>query len=210
MVYRHDKTGWIEVICGGMFSGKTEELIRRLRRAQIAKQRIQIFKHSLDDRYSESQIISHSDQQLHSQPVDSSNKMLELLDDNTRVVGIDEGQFFDEELVNICQKMANRGIRVIIAGLDTDFHGNPFGPMPNLMAIAESVTKQSAICIVCGEQACRSQKLSTGDSTIEVGSSDIYEARCRHCFIPGGTKQSTTNFVTATLKQEGSSKEAKI
>jgi thymidine kinase len=177
-------SGWIEVIVGSMFSGKTEELIRRLRRAQIAKQRVQVFKPRIDNRYSSDQIASHSEQKTQSEVVDNAQEILDLVHDNTRVVGIDEGQFFDMNLVDVCQKLANRGVRVIVAGLDTDWRGLPFEPIPQLMAIAESVQKSNAICVVCGGLASRTQRLSSSTDRVQVGASDFYEARCRGCFDP--------------------------
>lgn len=177
-------TGWIEVVVGSMFSGKTEELIRRVKRAEIAKQRVQVFKPRIDKRYSAEEVASHSDQRAHSCVVDAASDILELLEDNTRVVGIDEGQFFDSALVDVCQKLANRGIRVIVAGLDTDWRGLPFEPMPQLMAIAESVLKCNAICAVCGGTASRTQRLSASMERVAVGAADSYEARCRGCFDP--------------------------
>jgi thymidine kinase len=177
-------SGWIEVIVGSMFSGKTEELIRRLRRAQIAKQRVQVFKPRIDNRYSSDQIASHSEQKTKSQVVDHALEILDLVHDNTRVVGIDEGQFFDMDLVEVCQKLANRGVRVIVAGLDTDWRGEPFEPIPQLMAIAESVQKSNAICVVCGGLASRTQRLSSSTDRVQVGASNFYEARCRGCFDP--------------------------
>jgi thymidine kinase len=167
-----------------MFSGKTEELIRRLRRAQIAKQRTQIFKPRIDNRYSTNQVASHSELRADSQVVDSAQDILKLVDDNTRVVGIDEGQFFDSSLIDVCQKLANRGIRVVVAGLDTDWRGMPFEPMPQLMAIAEMVMKHNAICVVCGGLASRTQRLGSSTARVQVGAADIYEARCRGCFDP--------------------------
>lgn len=176
--------GWIEAVVGSMFSGKTEELIRRLRRAQIARQRVQVFKPKIDDRYSASEVTSHSQQKTQSTVVDGAQEILRLVHDSTRVVGIDEGQFFDEDLVDVCQKLADRGIRVIVAGLDTDWKGEPFDPMPKLMAISELVTKTNAICAVCGGLASRTQRLVVSHQRVQVGASDIYEARCRGCFDP--------------------------
>ena len=176
--------GWIEVIVGSMFSGKTEELIRRLRRAQIARQRVQVFKPRIDTRYSSAHVTSHSAQKENSICVDSSQEILESVHDHTRVVGIDEGQFFDSSLVETCQKLANRGVRVIVAGLDTDWRGQPFEPMPQLMAVAEIVVKQNAICVMCGGMASRTQRLGSSTARVEVGASDLYEARCRGCFDP--------------------------
>ncbi len=178
------KTGWIEVICGSMFSGKTEELIRRLKRAQIARQKLQCFKPTIDDRYSKEYIASHDASKILSIPVERAIQVLERVDDNTRVVGIDEGQFFDEQIVEVCQKLANRGIRVVVAGLDMDYMGQPFEPMPRLLAVAEYVTKLSAVCMVCGSPAARTQRkqmIQSPDHRIMVGSRDLYEARCRGC-----------------------------
>jgi thymidine kinase len=174
--------GWIEVIVGSMFSGKTEELIRRLRRAQIAKQRIQVFKPKIDNRYSNDSIASHSEQRTKSVPVGTAKEILSLVNDATRVVGIDEGQFFDPSLVEVCQKLADRGIRVIVSGLDTDWQGRPFEPMPQLMAVAEIVLKSNAICVVCGGLASRTQRLSDSTARVQVGAAGMYEARCRGCF----------------------------
>ncbi len=181
--------GWIEVICGSMFSGKTEELIRRLRRAQIAKQKIQVFKPLIDKRYSKDRVTSHSSLFLDAENISNPEEILTLLDDNTRVVGIDEAQFFPASIVEVCQRLANRGLRVIVAGLDLDYRGEPFGSMPILMAVAEFVTKMSAICMVCGNPASRTQRLHLENSEnsskqIIVGASELYEARCRRCFEP--------------------------
>ncbi len=180
----HGKTGWIEVICGPMFSGKSEELIRRIRRAQIAQQRVQLFKPHLDDRYSETEIVTHSQQRLPSTPVASSLDILDCLQDKTAVVGIDEAQFFDEDIAEVCNKLANLGKRVIVAGLDMDYRGLPFEPIPRLMAIAEYVTKQLAICVRCGNPANHTQRLIEDTHRIVVGSQGTYEARCRQCFEP--------------------------
>jgi thymidine kinase len=178
------KKGWIEVICGSMFSGKTEELIRRLNRARIANLKVEIFKPSVDKRYHESEIVSHDSNTVSSIPVDSSLHIL-LLTKNADVVGIDESQFFDPEIVYVCETLAQRGVRVIAAGLDMDYQGKPFGPMPSLMAIADYVTKVNAICMICGSLATHSFRKS-GDSTlVMLGEKDIYEARCRSCFNKG-------------------------
>jgi thymidine kinase len=185
------KTGWIEVICGPMFSGKSEELIRRIRRAQIARQRVQLFKPSIDDRYSDSEVVSHSQQRLPSTPVASSVDILGCLGDKTEVIGVDEAQFFDEELVDVCQRLANLGKRVIVAGLDMDYRGEPFTPMPRLMAVAEYVTKQLAICMRCGNPANHTQRLTDDDATIVVGAQDTYEARCRRCYEHRDGEQKT-------------------
>lgn len=181
--------GWIELICGSMFSGKTEELIRRLKRAQIAKQKVQVFKPTIDNRYSNEHVTSHSALQLNAQNIENAEQILSLLEDNTRVVGIDEAQFLNHNIVDVCHRLANRGLRVVVAGLDLDYRGLPFGPMPLLMATAEFVTKMSAICTRCGNPASRTQRLrkKTGPETrnqVEVGADDLYEARCRQCFEP--------------------------
>lgn len=172
--------GFIEVICGSMFSGKTEELLRRIKRAYIARQKVQLFKPVLDNRYSETHVQSHDANRLPSIPVRSAREILEKLEDSTRVVGIDEAQFFDESIVEVADKLAYRGIRVIAAGLDMDYLGQPFGPMPKLLAIAEQITKLAAVCTVCGGPATRSQRISMSHSDqILVGAADSYEARCR-------------------------------
>jgi thymidine kinase len=176
--------GWIEVITGSMFSGKSEELIRRLRRAQIARQKVQIFKPLIDDRFGEDQIVSHSDMRIASQNVRNSDELLRRVDDDTDVVGIDEGQFFDAGLPGACNTLANRGKRVIVAGLDQDYLGRPFEPMPQLLAIAEYITKTLAICVVCGDPANHTQRLVASSDRVLVGASGMYEARCRHCFDP--------------------------
>jgi thymidine kinase len=176
--------GWIEVITGSMFSGKSEELIRRLRRAQIARQKVQIFKPILDDRFSEDHIVSHSDMRIASQNVSSSSELVRCVDEDTEVVGIDEGQFFDADLPAACNALADQGRRVIVAGLDQDYLGRPFEPMPQLLAIAEYITKTLAICVVCGEPANHTQRLVASSDRVLVGASGLYEARCRHCFDP--------------------------
>lgn len=176
--------GWVEVICGSMFSGKSEELIRRLRRAQIAKQRVQIFKPKIDARFSENHIVSHSDQKMPSEVVGSPREILDRIDIRTEVVGIDEAQFFDKDLVAVCNKLADMGKRVIVAGLDKDFLGRPFEPIPQLLAIAEYITKTLAICMRCGNPANYTQRLTDSTERVVVGASDIYEARCRRCFEP--------------------------
>jgi len=176
--------GWIEVIVGSMFSGKSEELIRRLRRAQIAKQKVQIFKPNIDTRFAEDHIVSHSDMRIPSVPVASSRLLLEQVADDTEVVGIDEGQFFDQELPMIVNTLADQGKRVIVAGLDQDYLGKPFEPMPQLLAIAEYITKTLAICMVCGNPANHTQRLVASQDRVLVGASGLYEARCRVCFDP--------------------------
>jgi len=176
-----ERKGQIEVICGSMFSGKTEELIRRLTRAKLAKQKVEIFKPSIDKRYHESDVVSHNENAIRSTPVDFAGDIL-LLSGDCDVVGIDETQFFDEEIVRIVQLLANRGKRVILAGLDMDFEGNPFGPMPRLMAIAEYVTKVHAICMKCGDLAAFSLRLTDAKEKVVLGEKEGYEARCRKCF----------------------------
>ena len=175
------KAGSIEVICGSMFSGKTEELIRRMKRAQFAKQTVEIFKPCIDVRYSEDKVVSHDSHSIHSTPIESPAQMLELSND-VEVVGIDEAQFFDNSLIEVVQTLANRGIRVIIAGLDTDFMGKPFGPMPALMAVAEDIQKVHAICVKCGSPANHSHRLSANDQLVVLGEKDVYEPLCRHCY----------------------------
>jgi thymidine kinase len=177
-------TGWIEVIVGSMFSGKSEELIRRLRRAQIARQKVQVFKPVIDDRYSIEQIASHSGMTHVSKPVMTARELLEQIEEETQVVGIDEGQFFDMAIVDAVNDLANRGKRVIVAGLDQDYLGRPFEPMPQLLSIAEFITKTHAICVKCGATANYSQRTSASTERVEVGASDKYEARCRRCFVP--------------------------
>ena len=182
-------TGWIEVICGSMFSGKTEELIRRLNRARIARQPVQCFKHQMDDRYDADRIVSHDRTALTAVPVPDPSSLADGIEPRTRVVGIDEAQFFDEGLVTLCERLADDGKRVIVAGLDQDYRGRPFGPMPHLMAVAEFVTKVYAICVVCGNPANRSQRVSGGDEVVQVGTTDSYEPRCRRCFDPDGVER---------------------
>jgi len=177
--------GWIEVITGSMFSGKSEELIRRLRRAQIARQKVQIFKPVLDNRYGgEAHITSHSAMRIESEVVASSRELLEHVKQDTEVVGIDEGQFFDAELPAVVNTLADQGKRVIVAGLDQDYLGKPFEPMPQLLAIAEYITKTLAICVVCGEPANHTQRLVDSSERVLVGATGMYEARCRACFDP--------------------------
>lgn len=176
------KRGWIEVICGSMFSGKTEELLRRLKRAKIAKQKIEIFKPKIDVRYSDTEVVSHDENAIVSTPVDTALNILLLVSDNIDVVGIDEAQFFDDTLVDVCNQLANRGIRVIVAGLDMDFQGKPFGPMPALMAIAEYVTKVHAICMRCGNLAQYSYRKVKSDKLVLLGETAEYEPLCRECF----------------------------
>ncbi|MDR2009803.1 MAG: thymidine kinase [Bacteroidales bacterium] len=176
------KTGWIEVIAGSMFSGKTEELIRRLRRAEFAKQKVEIFKPSVDIRYSDEEVVSHNSTSIRSTPVESSSQIL-LLADNVDVVGIDEAQFFDMGITDVCVKLANQGVRVIAAGLDMDFMGRPFGPMPALFAVAEYVTKVHAVCVRCGDLAQFSFRKSANNKIVVLGEKDIYEPLCRKCYL---------------------------
>ena len=183
-IERTRHTGWIEVVCGSMFSGKSEELIRRLRRAQIARQKVQIFKPKFDRRFGEDEIVSHSEMRIPSTDVGSSAELLQVVDDDTEVVGIDEGQFFDADLPAVCNALANMGKRVIVAGLDQDYLGKPFEPMPQLLSIAEYITKTLAICMVCGAPANHTQRLVASSERVLVGAQGTYEARCRHCFDP--------------------------
>jgi thymidine kinase len=178
------KTGWIEVVCGSMFSGKTEELIRRLNRAKIAKQKVEIFKPAIDVRYHEEDIVSHNQNAIRSTPVNTSDEIL-LMTSDCEVVGIDEAQFFDAGIVDVVNKLAENGKRVIIAGLDMDSRGVPFGPMPALMSVAEYVTKVHAICVVCGDIAHYSYRKVPDEQQVMLGESDTYEARCRKCFHLG-------------------------
>ena len=176
--------GWIEVIAGSMFSGKSEELIRRLRRARIARQKVQVFKPELDSRFSDNEIVSHSEMRHDSSNSRSAEEILAKVDPDTEVVGIDEGQFFDNQLVTVANELARRGVRVIIAGLDQDYTGKPWEPMPQLLAIAEYITKTHAICMKCGQPANYSQRTFESEERVAVGASDKYEARCRSCFVP--------------------------
>ncbi len=184
-------TGSIEVVTGSMFCGKTDELIRRLRRATIARQKVQVFKPLIDNRYSVEKVTSHAGGEYDAKPIRAAQEILECLDADTTVIGIDEAQFFDEQIIPICQQLADQGLRIIVAGLDTDFRGEPFGPMPVLMAKAEVVDKLHAICMICGEPASRTQRLVNGipahydDPVVIVGASELYEARCRqHHSVP--------------------------
>jgi thymidine kinase len=180
----HQNCGWIEVIVGSMYSGKTEELIRRLRRAQIARQKVAIFKPALDDRFAKDQIVSHSDLRIPSRAVRSAKDVLRFAHE-AQVIGIDEGQFLGPDLVKVCERLARRGKRVIVAGLDQDYRGKPFEPMPQLLAIAEYITKTLAICVVCGNPANRSYRKKKRTGRVLVGGADLYEARCRRCFELG-------------------------
>lgn len=183
-IRRDRRPGSIEVICGSMFSGKTEELIRRLKRAQIARLQVEIFKPRTDTRYDETAVVSHNQNSIASTPVGNSESIL-LLGDNVQVVGIDEAQFFDAELPEVCIKLANKGVRVIVAGLDMDFQGRPFGPMPALLSIAEEVTKVHAICVQCGNPAVFSYRTASSEATILLGEKESYEPRCRSCYFSG-------------------------
>jgi thymidine kinase len=186
---RYQSGGEIEAITGSMFSGKSEELIRRLRRAIIAKQRVQVFKPDVDNRFASAQVVSHSRWRLEAERVAKAADILARVDPRTEVVGIDEAQFFDQDLVRVCGHLADLGKRVIVAGLDMDFRGQPFGPIPELLAVAESVEKVHAICARCGAPASYTQRLSQAQEQVVVGAADIYEARCRRCFEPGGPGQ---------------------
>lgn len=192
MVHRRYNGGWIELICGSMFSGKTEELIRRVKRAQIARQKVQVFKPALDERYTREMVSSHDGVYLEAVVVREATEILSLIESDVNVVAVDEVQFFDWTIADVCNALADRGIRVIAAGLDMDFRGEPFGPVPLLMAQAEVVDKLEAICVVCGASASRTQRLIDGqpasydDPVILVGASEVYEARCRRCHqVPG-------------------------
>lgn len=184
VVHTREKRGWIEVICGSMFSGKTEELIRRLRRARIARLKVEIFKPALDTRYGDAEVVSHDETAIPSTSVDTASQIL-LLAVDAGVVGIDEAQFFDMDLVEVCQQLARNGVRVVVSGLDQDYLGQPFEPLPQLMAVAEYVTKLHAICTVCGAPANHSQRLRPGGERVLIGAKDVYEPRCRRCFQPG-------------------------
>jgi thymidine kinase len=177
------ETGWIEVICGSMFSGKTEEMIRRIRRAQIAKQKVILFKPVMDNRYGVDHVVSHDQRKLEAVPVRTA-KEITALAENYQVVGIDEAQFLGMDLLGVCEELANHGKRVIVSGLDQDYRGMPFEPIPQLLAIAEYITKSLAICMVCGNPANRSQRLGKSKERVVVGGTDVYEARCRRCFAP--------------------------
>ena len=175
------RKGWIEVVCGSMFSGKTEELIRRLKRAKFANQKVEISKPRIDVRYSEEEVVSHDAHAIRSTPVDTAQNIL-LMSADVDVVGIDEAQFFDAGIVDVCRRLADNGVRVIVAGLDMDYTGKPFGPVPALMATAEYVTKVHAICVRCGNLAHHSHRLTAGDKQVMLGAQDTYEPVCRHCF----------------------------
>ncbi|MCB8994370.1 MAG: thymidine kinase [Bacteroidales bacterium] len=187
-INRNEKRGWIEVVCGSMFSGKTEELIRRLKRAKFARQKVEIFKPKVDTRYSMEEVVSHDENAIMSTPVETAAAIL-LLTSGVDVVGIDEAQFFDLGLIEVCNKLASQGIRVIVAGLDMDYLGRPFGPIPGLMATAEYVTKVHAICVRCGNLANHSHRTGLGDKLVVLGETDMYEPLCRFCFAKARAQQ---------------------
>jgi thymidine kinase len=193
--------GWIEIVCGPMFSGKSEELMRRLRRARIARKRVQVFKPTIDDRYSADEIVSHSDQRMKSEAVGSAREILGKLDWRTQVIGVDESNFFGPDLVEVAGQLADSGKQVIIAGLDTDYLGRPFPPMPDLLCLAESITKMLAICMRCGNPAKHTQRLVESGDLIVVGATGMYEARCRRCFEPGVPKQETLDFARPAVRE---------
>jgi thymidine kinase len=193
--------GWIEVICGPMFSGKSEELIRRLRRAMIARKRVQVFKPKIDNRYSDDEIVSHGDLRMKSEVIGDASEILTLLDWRTEVVGIDEANFMGPGLVEISERLADSGKQVIISGLDTDFMGRPFPPIPELLARAETITKTLAICVRCGNPAKHTQRLVASEDLIVVGAAGMYEARCRRCFEAGIPKQRELEFVAARRRE---------
>src|SRR5215210_8017671 len=194
-------TGWIEVICGPMFSGKSEELMRRLRRAMIARKRVQVFKPVIDDRYSHDEIVSHGDVRMQSEVVSGAAEIVKTLDWRTQVVGVDEANFMGPELIDVAEQLADSGKQVILAGLDTDFMGRPFSPIPELLAHAESITKTLAICMRCGNPAKHTQRLVESEDLIVVGAAGMYEARCRRCFEPGIPKQEYLDFARPKLAQ---------
>jgi thymidine kinase len=199
-VARQSEGGWIEVVVGSMFSGKSEELIRRLRRAQIARQRVEIFKPAIDVRYASDHIVSHSEMRIPSEQVETARELLDRVAPKTEVVGIDEGQFSDSELPAVCSRLADLGKRVIVAGLDQDYLGKPFEPMPQLLAVAEYITKTLAICMVCGAPANHTQRLVASGDRVLLGATGTYEARCRRCFDPtlAQTAEARAEDATAT------------
>jgi thymidine kinase len=204
---RRDDTGCIEVICGSMFSGKSEELIRRLRRAKIAKQKVIAFKPRIDDRYDDEDIVSHDDRRIQSIRVDSASEVIPLVEPDVQVVGIDEAQFLGEELPDVCEELANRGVRVIVAGLDQDYLGRPFEPMPALLAVAEYITKTLAVCMKCGRPANRTQRITHARERVVVGASEVYEARCRHCFDPHEPLDDEENAALSSVSTDVASQE---
>ena len=196
--------GWIEVICGPMFSGKSEELIRRVRRATIARKRVQVFKPAIDTRYAQDEIVSHGDLRMKSEVVNSGAAILDRVDWRSEVIGVDEANFMGASLIDVAERLADSGKQVIIAGLDTDYLGRPFVPIPELLALAESITKTLAICVRCGNPAKHKQRLRGAEDLIVVGASEMYEARCRRCFEPGIPRQSELDFLKSR-KTEGQS-----
>ncbi|MEZ4933419.1 MAG: thymidine kinase [Saprospiraceae bacterium] len=202
--FKGQRSGWIEVICGSMFSGKTEELIRRLKRAKIANQKVEIFKPKVDTRYDVHKVVSHDENSILAIPIDSSKKLLELTE-SISVIGIDEAQFFDENLPDVCQSLALRGKRVIAAGLDMDFRGRPFGPMPNLLSVAEYITKVHAICQHCGNLATHSYRLAIDTETVLVGEKESYEARCRTCYHMGNILNLQVKETNAKIQKTATS-----
>lgn len=198
--------GWIEVVCGPMFSGKSEELMRRLRRAMIARRRVQVFKPVIDNRYSHDEIVSHGDIRMKSAVIAGASEILQMLDWRTQVVGVDEANFLGPELIDVTRQLADSGKQVILAGLDTDFMGRPFGPIPDLLAHAESITKTLAICMRCGNPAKHTQRLVESDDLIVVGAAGMYEARCRRCFEPGVPKQEYLEFARPRLGTENAAR----
>ena len=198
-------TGWIEVICGPMFSGKSEELMRRLRRARIARKRVQVFKPAIDNRYSVDEIVSHGDIRMKSEVVSGAAEIIRTLDWRTQVVGVDEANFMGHELIEVANQLADSGKQVILAGLDTDFMGRPFSPVPELLAHAEAIAKTLAICVRCGNPAKHTQRLVESDDLIVVGAMGMYEARCRRCFEPGIPKQEYLEFARPRAQAEVSS-----
>ena len=196
-------TGWIEIVCGPMFSGKSEELIRRLRRAMIARKRVQVFKPQIDTRFSPDEIVSHGDVRMKSEVLLNAAEILERLDWRTEVIGVDEANFLGAGLIEVCGRLADSGKQVIAAGLDTDYMGRPFSPIPELLALAESITKTLAICVRCGNPAKHTQRLVESDELIVVGAAGMYEARCRRCFEPGVPKQEFFEFARPPKTQQG-------
>jgi len=194
MDFVNGNLGWIEAICGPMFSGKSEELMRRLRRAKIARKRVQVFKPVIDTRYSADEIVSHGQVRMRSEPVASAQEIISRLDARTQVVGVDEANFFGQDLAHVATQLADQGKQVVIAGLDTDFMGRPFPPMPDLLTLAESITKTLAICMRCGNPAKHTQRLVESDDLIVVGAAGMYEARCRRCFEAGFPRQELLEF----------------
>jgi len=203
MEFVNGNVGWIEVICGPMFSGKSEELIRRLRRAMIARKRVQVFKPVIDTRYGLEEIVSHGDLRMNAEVVNTGGEILEHVDWRSEVIGVDEANFMGASLVTAVQRLADSGKQVIVAGLDTDYLGRPFVPIPDLLALAESITKVLAICVRCGNPAKHTQRLRGADDLIVVGAADMYEARCRRCFEPGIPKQTELDFIRTPKTARG-------